>query len=205
MSPSYCINELWYKPFMWRRADVWLWRVLVSHFRYKPFMWCRPDTRLWHYYSAFFLSRSLSDTRLAPVLLFRIFRSRSLSDTRLAPVLLFCSFRSRRHSDPRLAPSIYYLYVWSHWLTCSCASCLHLLYLMSELSCEYFHSTHLACWFGQMLTKAISWMKSLIARPMPRGVPVSPARSRILVTCIVYASAARNKSSRASLRRSKSC
>ena len=91
------------------------------------------------------------------------------------------------------------------FLICSCASCLHLLYLMSKLSCEYFHSTHLACWFGQMLTKAISWMKSLIARPMPRGVPVSPARSRILVTCIVYASATRNKSPRASLRRSKSC
>ena len=90
-------------------------------------------------------------------------------------------------------------------LICSYASCLHLLYLMSELSCEYFHSTHLACWFGQMLTKAISWMKSLIARPMPRGVPVSPARSRILVTCSVYASATRNKSSRASFRRSKSC
>ena len=152
-----------------------------------------------------FRSRSLSDTRLAPILLFRIFRSRSLSDTRLAPVLLFCSFHSRRHSDPRLAPSIYYLYVWSHWLTYSCVSCLHLLYLMSELSCEYFHSTHLACWFGQMLTKAISWMKSLIARPMPRGVPVSPARSRILVTCFIYASATRNKSPRASLWRSKSC
>ena len=30
-------------------------------------------------------------------------------------------------------------------LICSCASCLHLLYLMSKLSCEYFHSTHLAC------------------------------------------------------------
>ena len=152
-----------------------------------------------------YLSRSLSDTRLAPALLFRIFRSRSLSDTRLAPVLLFCSFRSRRHSDPRLAPSIYYLYVWSHWLTCSYASCLHLLYLMSELSCEYFHSTHLACWFGQMLTKAISWMKSLIVSPTPRGVPVSPVRSWILVTCIIYASATRNKSPRASLRRSKSC
>ena len=151
-----------------------------------------------------FRSRSLSDTRLAPVLLFRIFRSRSLSDTRLAPVLLFCSFRSRRHSDPRLAPSIYYLYVWSHWLTCSYASCC-IRYLMSELSCEYFHSTHLACWFGQMLTKAISWMKSLIARPMPRGVPASPARSRILVSCIVYASATRNKYSQASLRRSMSC
>ena len=102
-------------------------------------------------------------------------------------------------------PMHYFLYVWTHLLICSYASCLHLLYLMSELSCEYFHSTHLACWFGQMLTKAISWMKSLIARPTPRGVPVSPARSRILVTCIVYASATRNKSSRASLRRSMSC
>ena len=118
----------------------------------------------------------MSPRRPTVALLFRIFRSRSLSDTRLAPVLLFCSFRSRRHSDPRLAPSIYYLYVWSHWLTCSCASCLHLLYLMSELSCEYFHSTHLACWFGQMLTKAISWMKSLIASPTLRGVPVSLVR-----------------------------
>ena len=102
-------------------------------------------------------------------------------------------------------PMHYCLYVWTHLLFHPYASCLHLLYLMSELSCEYFHSTHLACWFGQMLTKAISWMKSLIARPMPRGVPVSPARSRILVTCIVYASATRNKSPRASLRRSKSC
>ena len=85
------------------------------------------------------------------------------------------------------------------------ASCLHLLYLMSELSCEYFHSTHLACWFGQMLTKAISWMKSLIVSPTPRGIPVSPVRSWILVTCIIYASATRNKSPRASPRRSKSC
>ena len=90
-------------------------------------------------------------------------------------------------------------------LTCSYASCLHLLYLMSELSCEYFHSTHLACWFGQMLTKAISWMKSLIVSPTPRGVPVSPVRSWILVTCIIYASATHNKSPRASLRRSMSC
>ena len=102
-------------------------------------------------------------------------------------------------------PMHYCLYVWTHLLFCSYASCLHSLYLMSELSCEYFHSTHLACWFGQMLTKAISWMKSLIARLMPRGVPVSPARSRILVTCIIYASATRNKSPRASLRRSMSC
>ena len=34
----------------------------------------------------------------------------------------------------------------------------------------------LACWFGQMLTKAISWMKSSIASPTLRGVPVSLVR-----------------------------
>ena len=84
-------------------------------------------------------------------------------------------------------------------------SCIHWLYLLSELSCEYFQSTHLACWFGQMLMKAISWMKSLIASPTPRGVPVSPVWSWILVTCIIYASATHNKYPRASLRRSKSC
>ena len=69
-------------------SDVRLWHALSFIFHYKPFMWCRPDARLRHYYSCSFLSRNLSDTRLAPV-------------------LLFCSFRSRRHSDPRLAPSIY--------------------------------------------------------------------------------------------------
>ena len=56
-------------------------------------------------------------------------------------------------------------------------SCLHLLHLTSKLSCEYIQSTHLACWFGQMLTKAISWMMSSIASATPRGVPVSPLRS----------------------------
>ena len=40
-------------------------------------------------------------------------------------------------------------------------------------------STHLACWFGQMLMKAISWMMSLIASPAPRGIPVSPVPSWI--------------------------
>ena len=67
--------------------------------------------------------------------------------------------------------------IWLCILTCSCASCLHLLYLMCKLSCEYIQSTHLACWFGQMLTKAILWTKSTIASLSPRGVPVSPVRS----------------------------
>ena len=69
-------------------SDARLRHALSFIFCYKPFMWCRPDARLWQYYSCSFLSRSHSDPRLAPV-------------------LLFCSFRSRRHSDPRLAPSIY--------------------------------------------------------------------------------------------------
>ena len=155
-------------------------------FCYKPFMWCRSDVRLWHYYySCSFLSRSLSDTRLALSIYFGISGGLPPDFSVIFPCII--------------------VYVWTHLLFHPYASCLHLLYLMSELSCEYFHSTHLACWFGQMLTKAISWMKSLIARPTPRGIPVSPARSRILVTCIIYASATRNKSPRASLRRSKSC
>ena len=62
-------------------------------------------------------------------------------------------------------------------LVCSCASCLHLLYLLSKLSCDYIQSTHPACRFGQMLTKVILWMKSMIASPTPRGVPVSLVRS----------------------------
>ena len=53
MFPNYCIIELQYKPFMRRRADVRLWRVLVSHLKYKPFMWCRSDVRLWHALSLF--------------------------------------------------------------------------------------------------------------------------------------------------------
>ena len=45
--------------------------MLVVHLPFKkPFMWCRPDARLRHYYSCSFLSRSHSDPRLAPVLLF---------------------------------------------------------------------------------------------------------------------------------------
>ena len=149
-------------------------------------MWCRPDARLWHYCSAF-SARGVFQTLVWHLYYYSAVSARGVIQT-LAWHPAFTT------SMPE-----------SYWLTYSCTSCSHLLYLMSELSCEYFHSTHLACWFGQMLTKAIFWMKSLIARPTPRGVPVSPARSRILVTCIVYASATRNKSSRASLRRSKSC
>ena len=175
----------------------------VFTFCYKPFMWCRPDARLWHYYSAF-SARGVFQTLVWHPHNYFAFSARGVFQT-LVWHQYYYSAVSARGVIQTLAWYPVFIYVLSNWLTYSCTSCLHLLYLMSELSCEYFHSTHLACGFGQMLTKAISWMKSLIARPMPRGVPVSPARSRILVTCIVYASATRNKSSRASLRCSKSC
>ena len=134
-----------------------------------------------------------------------VFLSRSHSDTRLAFSITLGFREDYRPTSLLFVPRITISWSECALLICSYASCLHLLYLMSELSCEYFHSTHLACWFGQMLTKAISWMKSLIVSPTPRGVPVSPVRSWILVTCIIYASATHNKYPRASLRRSKSC
>ena len=166
-------------------SDVRLWRALSFIFHYKPFMWCRLDARLRHCYFICTLPRSHSDTRLA--------------------FSITLGFWEDYRPTSVLFPMHCYLIVWVRLSICSHASCLHLLYLRSELSCEYFHSTHLACWFGQMLTKAISWMKSLIVSPTPRGVPVSPVRSWILVTCIIYASATLNKYPRASLRRSKSC
>ena len=131
--------------------------------------------------------------------------SRGVIQTLVWHPVFILGFREDYRPTSLLFPMKFYLYVLVHLQTCSYVSCLHWLYLMSELSCEYFHSTHLACWFGQMLTKAISWMKSLIVSPTPRGVPVSPVRSWILVTCIIYASATRNKNPRASLRRSMSC
>ena len=88
--------------------------------------------------------------------------SRSHSDTRLALSITLGFREDYRPTSLLYFPCTVILLSECALLICSYASCLHLLYLMSKLSCEYFHSTHLACWFGQMLTKAISWMKGLI-------------------------------------------
>ena len=93
------------------------------------------------------------------------------------PSVLLWDFGRTTARFPFIFPMHYYLVVWVHLLICSYASCLYSLYLMFKLCCEYIQSTHLACWFGQMLTKAILWMKSTIASLTPRGVPVSPVRS----------------------------
>ena len=101
-----------------------------------------------------------------------------------AACILFV-YLSRRRSRHPISFQLFILFnkswnnivavVWASFLFMT-HSCIHWLYLLSELSCEYFQSTHLACWFGQMLMKAISWMKSLIASPTPRGDPVSLVR-----------------------------
>ena len=118
-------------------------------------MWCRLDARLRHAFYLFTFRGVAPDTRSVFSYLFYL-------------------------SSPAILPLLY-----EHHPLFMTHSCIHWLYLLSELSCEYFQSTHLACWFGQMLMKAISWMKSLIASPTPRGVPVSPVRS-CLGHCIIH-------------------
>ena len=89
MFPNYCIIELQYKPFRWCRSDVRLWHVRLLFSVISPLcgVALTPDygiiilavssrgviqTLVWHqyYYSCSFLSRSHSDPRLAPSILF---------------------------------------------------------------------------------------------------------------------------------------
>ena len=127
-------------------------------FQYKPFMWCRLDARLWHDYLYLPFEASLETPDRFSVICFT-YHVMQIFIIWMSIIILLMTH-----------------------------SCMHLLYLLSELSCEYFQSTHLACWFGQMLTKAISWMRNSIASPTPRGVPVSPVRS-CFGHCIISASA----------------
>ena len=129
----------WYKPFMWCRSDVRLWHALSFIFYYRPFMRCRLDARLRHCYFIFLPFRGVIQTLDCPsVLLWDFGRT-----TARLP------FYTSVHCYP---------IDWVHMLTCSYASCLLLLYLIFELSCGYFHSTLLPCWFGQMLRRrSLGW------------------------------------------------
>ena len=114
-----------YKLFWRCRLDVRLWHVLSFTFQYKPFMWCRPDARLRHV-KLFYLSRRCFRHPIGLQLFYWDFGR----TTAWLPFYLIC--RASLLSECAL-------------LNYSCASCLHLLYLMSKLSCEYIQSTHLAC------------------------------------------------------------
>ena len=114
-----------YKPFPRCRVDVRLWHALSFTFQYKPFMWCRPDARLRHVNLFLPFEASLQTPDRSSAILLGFWE-----DYRLTSFYLSCS--------ANLLPEC-------ALLICSCASCLHLLYLMSKLSCEYIQSTHLAC------------------------------------------------------------
>ena len=107
-----------YKPFTWCRSDVRLWHALSFTFQYKPFMWCRLDARLQHVN----LFAHLSRRRFRHPICFQLFCWDFGRTTTWLPFHLTC------HAN---------LLYECAFLNCSCASCLHLLYLMSELSCEY--------------------------------------------------------------------
>ena len=112
MSPSCCNNEMWYKPSRWRRADVRLWRVLVSHFRYKPFMWCRSDVRLWHALPLFSVISPLCGVAPTPdcgIIILAVSSRGVIQNLVWHQYYYSCSFLSRSHSDPRLAPVLLFL------------------------------------------------------------------------------------------------
>ena len=99
---------------------------LLFIFHYKPFMWRRLDARLRHCY---FICIPFEESfRHSIGLQYYIGISGGLPP-----------------DFPFIFPCIAISWSECALLICSYASCLHLLYLMSELSCEYFHSTHLAC------------------------------------------------------------
>ena len=112
MFSSYWIIELQYKPFMWRRADVRLWRVFVSYFKYKPFMWRHADVRLWHVRLLFSVISPLCGVAPTPdcgIIILAV-SSRGVIQTLVWHQHYYsCSFLSRSHSDPRLAPVLLFL------------------------------------------------------------------------------------------------
>ena len=110
MFPNYCIIELQYKPFMWCRSDVRLWHVRLLFSVISPLcgVALTPDcgiiilvvssrgviqTLVWHqyYYSCSFLSRSHSDPRLAPSILFLVII------THMRASWIFCLSRDWRY------------------------------------------------------------------------------------------------------------
>ena len=110
-------------------------------FLLKPFLWCRPDVRLWH----FFLSPLCGVTKTP--------------DCGIIFLYLFVHLSRRRFRHPignylcsvgisgGLPPFPFY---WPCYDNFECTlvnlfmthPCMHLLYLTSKLSCEYFQSTH---------------------------------------------------------------
>ena len=140
-------------------------------FLLKPFMRCRPDVRLWHLFQALYVV-SLRRPTTACILFIYLLRRRSRHPIGFSVICFTYQVVQK-----------YYYWIEHHYFCSWCIrACIFISFVRTVL--RVLSSTHLACWFGQMLMKAISWMKSLIASPTPRGVPVSPVRS-CLGHCII--------------------
>ena len=97
------------------------------------------------------------------------------SDTRSVVIYVLLGFQADYRRFPFYLPC--YANFWNvHWWIIHDASMHAFVISYVRTVLRVLSKYSLACWFGQMLTKAISWMKSLIASPTPRGVPVSLVR-----------------------------
>ena len=149
-------------------------------FLLKPFLWRRPDVRLWY----FFLSPLCGVAKTPDCGIISLYLFDHLSRCHFRhpigsylcsvgisgglppfPFYLPCHAKFWMYIDEFIRDASMHAFVISYVRT--------VLRVLSKYS--------LACWFVQMLTKAISWMKSLIASPMPRGVSVSPVRSYLVI------------------------
>ena len=152
---------------MWCRADVRLWHachffyisplcdvaqtsdcgMLVIYFWYKPFMWCRSDIRLWH---SCYLNFDISPLcGVAPTpdwgMSFISYLSRRRFRHPIGLLLILLGFREDyRPTSSSLLSAVQIFIPVVYYDFCSCASWLHLLYLM--FNCLRVHSKYsLAC------------------------------------------------------------
>ena len=134
-------------------------------FLLKPFMWCHLDARLRHEFYLFTFRGVAPNTRSVFIYLFTY----------------------------QVMHKYYYCCMSIIFIRDTFMHSLIISFVRTVL--RVLSSTHLSCWFGQMLMKAISWMKSLIASPTPRGVPVSPVLSCLVLVLSASATPEINSSS----------
>ena len=113
-------------------------------------MWCRPDARLRH------------------VNLFLPFEVSLQTPNRSSVILL--GFREDYRLTSFLFNMQYKFIILVRITSLFLCIMLHLLYLMSKLSCEYIQSIHVACWFGQILTKAVWRLEESQSVPCDPGI-----------------------------------
>ena len=133
------VSHFKYKPFMWCRSDIRLWHALSFFFCYKPFMWCRPDARLWHYCSAF-SARGVFQTLVWHLYYYSAFSARGVIQTLVwHPVSYFGIF---------LTICVHLGFSYISWQACDhliIRSMFDIYYTRVLNVCEYIQTYSLAC------------------------------------------------------------